>query len=160
VSSLHTGGLSDWRAAATPAAWAAAWARVPSLAPPGPCFRAHTCIPAAPQLWTREGARGWSRGGGSGGGARLQAAGGAAPLFLGLHGEGRHKRLHDFDDHLNDLSKRAPGPPRYTTCSMMRHCGIVAGGFCGLQKCDAACRALAHTSGPLVSAVYAKARKH
>ncbi|KAK9841747.1 hypothetical protein WJX81_000331 [Elliptochloris bilobata] len=62
------------------------------------------------QLWTREGgARGWSRaGGGSGGGsgssARLQAAAGAAPLFMGMHGEGRHTRLHDFDDHLNDLS--------------------------------------------------------
>lgn len=67
------------------------------------------------QLWTREGsARGWSRasaGGSAGGasdGARLQAARGAAQLFLGMHGEGRHARLADFDDHLNDLSKCAP----------------------------------------------------
>ena len=59
------------------------------------------------QLWTKEGgAKGWSRAG-SGAGARLHAAAGAAPLFMGMHGEGRHTRLHDFDDHLNDLSKCA-----------------------------------------------------
>ncbi len=105
--------------------------------PPGPCYGAPTCSPVAPQLWTREGARGWSRGGGSGGGARLQAAGGAAPLFLGLHGEGRHKRLHDFDDHLNDLSKRAPAQPRNATLkhdALLRLCGWgVAGSRSAMQ---------------------------
>ena len=63
------------------------------------------CAKGGVQLWTKEGgAKGWSRAG-SGAGARLHAAAGAAPLFMGMHGEGRHTRLHDFDDHLNDLSK-------------------------------------------------------
>ncbi len=87
--------------------------------PPGPCYGAPTCSPVAPQLWTREGARGWSRGGGSGGGARLQAAGGAAPLFLGLHGEGRHKR---------------PAQPRNATLkhdALLRLCG---GGVAGSRS--------------------------
>ena len=66
-----------------------------------------SCVKRGVQLWTKEGgAKGWSRAGSSAG-ARLHAAAGAAPLFMGMHGEGRHTRLHDFDDHLNDLSKCA-----------------------------------------------------
>lgn len=83
-----------------------------------------SCAKRGMQLWTKEGgAKGWSRAG-SGAGARLHAAAGAAPLFMSMHGEGRHTRLHDFDDHLNDLSKCA------SLCSMtvpVLHAWVAAG---------------------------------
>ena len=54
------------------------------------------------QLWTKDGSRGWSLAAAG----SLQGESGTLPqLFLDFHGQGRHYKLIDFDDHLNDIKR-------------------------------------------------------
>ena len=56
------------------------------------------------QLFTPD-VRGWARAQKDSNAVLNCPSGGLAKLFLQYHSEGRHRRLSDFDDHLNDPSK-------------------------------------------------------
>ena len=56
------------------------------------------------QLFTPD-TRGWARAQKDSNAVLNCPSGGLAKLFLQYHSEGRHRRLSDFDDHLNDPSK-------------------------------------------------------
>ena len=62
------------------------------------------------QLWVKDGSKGWSRGSTS----ELHYSGAeVAKLFADFHSVGRHHKLYDFDDHLNDIT-RLPFEARVT----------------------------------------------
>lgn len=54
------------------------------------------------QLYIREGQRNWQQ---VPDGIKTPDAAAVPKLFLDYFGEGRHRELTDFDDHLNDISR-------------------------------------------------------
>lgn len=55
------------------------------------------------QLWLRDGSNNWK----SSTGAFHLKSQGLASQYQQLHASQAHKRLHDFDEHLNDITKCA-----------------------------------------------------